>query len=118
VVAGANNAVSLDWTPIPGALSYKLYRTTVSGTYGASSLVASVTTPPVTDIAAATSAGTPPAANGATGDVFLTFGGTPAATFTAGPDASNSVDFGGFSLLRSNGTFLIVHGKNGTSTSI
>ena len=39
-LSGSNNAVQLAWTPISGAIQYKLYRTTTSGSYSSPALIA------------------------------------------------------------------------------
>jgi hypothetical protein len=67
---------------------------------------------------AAPSAGTPPAANGATGDCSWRSAAHRLRRSQPGPTHRSPSTSAGFSLLRPNGTFLIVHGKNGTSTSI
>ena len=70
VVGGANNAVNLTWTAVAGAKYYNVYRTTSSGTYGATSLVGSTipntdpTLGALKDILASTTTGTPPATAG------------------------------------------------------
>jgi hypothetical protein len=75
----------LDWTTVPDATSYKVYRTAAggAGTYGATSLRATVSAPTVTylDDGAALSSGTPPEEN--------TTGG-------AGPDYGTAPDAGDF----------------------
>jgi hypothetical protein len=66
--SGGNLSVVNTWTQVPGATGYKLYRSTTSGVYGASSLLTTIgagTTLTYTDTGSATGAGTPPGANGA-----------------------------------------------------
>ena len=61
-VTGPTGSVALSWTAITGAVSYKVYRTTTSGTYTTPAYIANPTTSPYTDVAASPSAGAPPAA--------------------------------------------------------
>src|SRR5262249_24282499 len=59
----ANQRISLSWTGVAGATSYRIYRTTVPGSYGATSLlttIASAAMVTYTDTGTAVSAGTPP----------------------------------------------------------
>lgn len=118
VVSGGNNAVRLAWTPIPGALGYKLYRTTTPGSFISPCLIATLDSTRYTDKAAAPSAGAPPASNTASGDLFLVQGNTPATTFTTGPATTANAGGDAFSIQRPNGTLLIVHGGVATTTSI
>jgi hypothetical protein len=76
----ANHKNSLTWNVVTGASAYKIYRTSVSGTYGATSYLTTTTTSPyIDDGTIALSAGTPPTTiNSAfavelmsTGDIFL-----------------------------------------------
>jgi len=60
-----NQTVSLTWTAVAGAASYKVYRSTVSGTYGMTSLAGNPTGTSFTDNGAALTSGTPPAISGA-----------------------------------------------------
>lgn len=65
--SGANTgSVALTWTPLNGARMYSIYRTTVSGNYGSSSLVASnVPGGSWTDTLASPTSGTPNTSPGA-----------------------------------------------------
>lgn len=57
--SGGNLSAALSWAAVTGATSYRLFRSTVSGTYGATSLVATgITALTYTDTGAALSAGT------------------------------------------------------------
>jgi len=57
--SGGNLSAVVSWAAVTGATSYRLFRSTVSGTYGASSLVATgITATSYTDTGAALSAGT------------------------------------------------------------
>jgi len=118
LLAGANTAVQLCWTPIAGALQYKLYRTSVPGVYGANSFIATLDTTCYKDVALVATAGTPPGVNGATGDAFLARAGAPAAAFTNGPLISGAVGSDAFTVARTNGTFLTVLAGNANGTSI
>jgi hypothetical protein len=63
-VTSLGNAVTLTWTQITGATNYKIYRTDTPGTYGATSLRATVgAVGTFDDTGAALSSGTPPSAN-------------------------------------------------------
>ncbi len=55
-----NGSVALTWTAVPGASSYKIYRTTVSMTYTDPSLVGTSSTNSFTDTVASPSTGLPP----------------------------------------------------------
>jgi hypothetical protein len=70
-VTGPNGSVVLSWTSVSGAVGYKIYRTTSSGTYGGTNLIKYVATPVTayTDIAASASAGAPPIANTTGGSI-------------------------------------------------
>ena len=71
--------VTLTWAQVTGASGYKVYRSTDSGTYGASSLVATVNgaaTTTCVDGGGALSAGAPPAAN-TTGGAAPEYGEAP-----------------------------------------
>lgn len=77
--SAANSSILLQWTQTPGATGYKLYRSTSSGSYGASSLLATISgggTVSYTDTGAATSAGTLPTAN-TTGGAGPAYGVAP-----------------------------------------
>src|SRR2546430_10520279 len=57
--SGGNLSAVVSWAAVTGATSYRLFRSTVSGTYGASSLVATgITATSYPDTGAALSAGT------------------------------------------------------------
>src|SRR2546422_315368 len=57
--SGANLSASVSWAAVTGATSYRLFRSTVSGTYGATSLVATgITALSYTDTGAGLSSGT------------------------------------------------------------
>lgn len=63
-VTSLTNKVTLTWTQITGATGYKVYRTDVPGTYGATSLRATLgAVGTYDDDGAALSAGTPPVVN-------------------------------------------------------
>uniref|UniRef100_A0A6M3IDA1 Uncharacterized protein n=1 Tax=viral metagenome TaxID=1070528 RepID=A0A6M3IDA1_9ZZZZ len=57
--AGAGK-ITLSWTAISGATSYKIYRSTTSGTYATPALMGTATTGAYTDTALAASTGAPP----------------------------------------------------------
>jgi formylglycine-generating enzyme required for sulfatase activity len=63
IVVAATGLVALSWVPVHGATSYKIYRTTVSGTYADPAYIANPTGSSYTDTAAADSAGEPPSVN-------------------------------------------------------
>jgi hypothetical protein len=72
--------VTVSWTPVSGASGYKLYRTTAPGSYGASSLRATVAgqqSNQYVDDGGGLSAGSPPAAN-TTGGAAPDYGTPPA----------------------------------------
>ncbi|OGF17554.1 MAG: hypothetical protein A2W00_05540 [Candidatus Eisenbacteria bacterium RBG_16_71_46] len=117
-LSGGNNAITLNWTAIPGAFQYKLYRSTTSGTYSSPCLIATLDTTGYKDTSASPSTGAPPASNTASGDMFLAYGTAPATTFTAGPATTGNAGGDAFSIQRPNGTFLIVHAGVATTTSI
>lgn len=58
-VDSSNNKVDLTWTAVAGATSYKVYRTTTSGTYTTPALVGTATTNSFTDTLAIPTAGAP-----------------------------------------------------------
>lgn len=58
-VGNGQNAVNLTWTAVTGATSYKIYRTTTSGSYSASSLVGTAATNSYKDLLANTITGQP-----------------------------------------------------------
>jgi hypothetical protein len=58
-VTGPTGSVNLKWAAVPGATSYKIYRTSTSGTYGASSLSGTATTANYTDTGSALTSGKP-----------------------------------------------------------
>jgi len=65
ITAGGGTAsAALSWTAVTGAVTYKIYRSTVAGTW-TNTFIANVTAPTTTytDTAAAPSAGTPPTEN-------------------------------------------------------
>lgn len=69
VTTGTTSTNTITWTAVTGATGYKVYRSTASGVYGASSLVATIgsgSTVTASDTVASPSAGTPPTTNGAT----------------------------------------------------
>lgn len=66
-----NQTANLAWALVKGATGYKVYRSTTAGTYGASSLVATITsgsTLVYVDTGTATTTGQPPVSNTAIGD--------------------------------------------------
>jgi len=77
VGASLGDRVLLAWTAVPGATSYRIYRSTTSGSYATPKLVATVADPGVsyTDDGSAVTSGAPPADNtsGGTGPAY----GTP-----------------------------------------
>lgn len=97
-VTGANNQVSatttgttsevaLSWNQVTDATGYKIYRSTTSGSYGASSLLTTIalgSTVTFTDTGAATTTGTPPAVNGATVANLNTLNGLSGTTINNG----------------------------------
>ena len=84
VVTSANSSVLITFSPVSGAKSYNLYRTTTPGTYADPALIAPLITTTFTDTDAVPSAGHPPATTTqglvndiGTGDgVTKTFAGT------------------------------------------
>lgn len=58
-VTGANNAVDLTWTAVTGATSYKIFRTTSSGSYGATSKLGTSATNSYKDLLASPVSGQP-----------------------------------------------------------
>jgi hypothetical protein len=62
-----NQTINLTWTAIPGATSYKVYRSTTSGTYDATSLAATVTARSFSDNGVTLVSGTVPASTTAYG---------------------------------------------------
>ncbi len=79
--------VELSWQQITGATGYKIYRTTSSGNYGASSLVATKTggtSLTHTDTLASSTSGTPPTANTAGGSL------NTSGIFSVGPESSQT----------------------------
>lgn len=58
-VGSGQNAVNLTWTAVTGATSYKVFRTTTSGSYGASSLLGTAATNSYTDLLANAITGQP-----------------------------------------------------------
>jgi len=134
-VTGPNGSVSLKWRPIIGAYGYKVYRTTTSGTYGASSLVISLGTAATStanslvefvDTYGSTVSGQPPATNNTVhSGLFLDKGTVPSSgqgTMTTGPTvigtAANTVRGGAHFIERPNGTYLLVLGNDAGNTSI
>ena len=79
-ITSPNQTADLSWAQVTNATGYKVYRSTTSGTYGATSLVTTITsgsTVTYNDAGAATTTGQPPASNGAVGDtVYLSQEGT------------------------------------------
>jgi len=75
-IAGSNNTADLSWAYVPGALSYNVYRSTVTGVFTTPALVANVPaspTPTYSDTGTAVGAGAPPVSSTAVGDdIFLT----------------------------------------------
>ncbi len=60
-VLASTGEVALTWTAITGATSYKVYRSTTSGTYTTPAYIANPTANSYTDTAASASSGAPPA---------------------------------------------------------
>lgn len=73
--SGSNQSVSIKWKFVDGAVSYRIYRSTTAGGYGATSLVGSTTTRNLTD----------------TGDV-LTTGTLPTSSTVAQPKMLRGVE--------------------------
>lgn len=133
-VTGPSGSVVLKWKPIAGAYTYKIYRTTTSGTYGATSYLATIgtassSTSNVTvdyvDTGTATSSGQPPASNTTNAGIYLPRGTVPNSglgTMTTGPTivgtAANNAGQGSIFLERPNGTYLLIQGGNTSNTSI
>lgn len=67
-IAAPNQTATISWAAVTNATSYKVYRGTAAGTYGATSLVASTTALTLNDTGAALSSGTPPVSSTAIGD--------------------------------------------------
>jgi hypothetical protein len=57
-----NQTITVSWNAVVGAVSYRVYRTTTSGSYGATSLAGSLAVSPFSDTGVTLGAGTPPAA--------------------------------------------------------
>lgn len=75
----ATQKVTYTWTQVPGATGYKVYRTATPGTYGATTLRATIVggaTTTFEDIGSATGAGIPPLTN-TTGGAGPAFGTPP-----------------------------------------
>lgn len=65
-LSGSTNSVTLNWTAVPNATGYKIYRSTTPGTYTSPALITTIgsgSTVTYTDTAAATSTGAPPTNN-------------------------------------------------------
>jgi hypothetical protein len=56
-----NQTITLSWAAVPGAVSYKVYRSTTTGSYVTPALAGSPTTNSFTDAGVTLSAGAPPA---------------------------------------------------------
>jgi len=65
-----NQTINLTWTAVTNAVSYKVYRSTTSGSYGATSLVGNPTATSLSDTGIALSAGMPPTSAKSTTNVF------------------------------------------------
>jgi len=79
VVTVTTQRVQLTWVQTPGATGYKVYRTATAGTYGATTLRATIVggaTVSYIDDGSATAAGTPPSEN-TTAGVGPTYGTAP-----------------------------------------
>ena len=115
VATTPNLTAVLTWTAVPGATGYKIYRSTTSGTYGATTLLTTIgsgATVTYSDTGSATGAGTPPGSNTATSPATLS---TATVTSSAGPnDASVAANWSSGSLPTTGDTILIT----GTSVSI
>ncbi len=75
VTVGDGDEVTVSWTPVPGATSYKVYRSTTSGSYATPSLVGKSTTTEFLDTGAPATAGAPPVSATALGpELVLTPG--------------------------------------------
>lgn len=67
--SGGNQTINLSWTAVTGAVSYKVYMSTTSGTYTTPALIKTVTTNSYSDTGAdSVASGAPPAA----GNAFIT----------------------------------------------
>jgi len=55
-----NQTINLSWTAVPGAISYNVYRTITSGSYGATSLAGNPATAPFSDNGVTLTSGSPP----------------------------------------------------------
>jgi len=60
IAAGITNSIQLNWSLVPKASSYTVYGTLVSGTYGATSLIATTANTSITITSFAPTAGQPP----------------------------------------------------------
>jgi hypothetical protein len=81
-----NPTAVLTWAVVPGAAGYKVYRSTTSNTYGATSLLATIgsgATVTYNDTGTATGAGQPPGSNGASSTATFVLS-TP--TASSGPN--------------------------------
>lgn len=67
-ISNPNNTGTISWAAVTNATSYKVYRSTSTGTYGATSLVGSTSGVTLNDTGAALSSGTPPGSSTAVGD--------------------------------------------------
>ena len=76
-VVTVGNRVTVAWTAVPGATSYKLYRTATPGTYTTPTLIFSGGATTFNDTGAAAGAGAPPAAN-TSGGASPAYGTPPA----------------------------------------
>jgi hypothetical protein len=75
-ISGSTGSVAVSWTPVPGAVSYSVYRTTASGTYGAGTGLGSVSTASLVDTIL-----TPPGSASLTADTQYSPGAVEHKTF-------------------------------------
>lgn len=84
VGASLGDRVLLSWTAVPGATSYKIYRSTTSGVYSTPALLTTVVGTSHTDDGAAVASGAPPSSN-TTGGSSPTYGTPPTGGFQTTP---------------------------------
>jgi len=60
ITSSANKTIDLSWASYSSAVSYRIYRTTTSGTYGATTLVGTTTGTTFSDTGISATTGTPP----------------------------------------------------------
>jgi len=114
--SGSNLVANLSWTTVPGATGYKIYRSTTSGTFGASSLLTTLiygSSVGYQDTGTSTSTGTPPSSNTAVSPVTLT---AATVTASAGPNDVSVASNWSTASLPASGDTLILDGSISSSS--